>query len=353
MMNNIFLDNKRLNQSEIEERKVVLKSKVTSLVVTLTTKCNISCIMCEEKLIPWDIPETILQEVIGLFPYLEEIIWQGGEILILDYFEQLLEEANRFPDLHQSIITNGLPITEKLAEKLVRNNVELTLSIDAPTKELYESIRRKAKFQELIANIKLINSLRKKHNFKNMSFRMHTVIMNSNYQELEKFVDFAKEYEFDALHLMPIWGNLNSQENIFYHKNEEALNYIKENIGKTEKKAQEYNLNLLNSLPYKGNSEKGRPNENVKTGDYSRSENNSLLCYMPWKRMVINPAGYICPACHCRQMAGNVSEATLSDIWNNKAMQAYRQKIVDGNYEDLCNPDCVKGVISEELRGLR
>ena len=356
MMNSVFLDNKTLNKLEIEKRKTVLESKVTSLVVTLTTKCNIACIMCEEKLIPWDIPKSILQEIISFFPYLEEIIWQGGEVLILDYFEELLEEANRFPNLHQSIITNGLPITENLAEKLVRNNVELTFSIDAPTEELYESIRTKAKFQELLANIKLINSLRKKHNFKNMSFRMHTVVMNSNYRELEKFVDFAKEYEFDALHLMPIWGNLDSPENIFYHKNEEALNYIKENIGKTEKKAQTYNLNLLNSLPYKGNSGEGKPSENVenvKTEEYRRSENDSMLCHMPWKRMVINPAGNVCPACHCKEMIGNVLNNTLNEIWNNEKMQIYRQRIALKDYLDLCNGYCIKGAISEELRGLK
>lgn len=353
MTSSAFQDNKILNQSEIERREIVLKSKVTSLVVTLTTKCNIACIMCEEKLIPWDIPEGILQEIACLFPYLEEIIWQGGEILILDYFEQLLEEANRFPNLHQSIITNGLPITEKLARKLVRNNVELTFSIDAPTKELYESIRRKARFEELLANIKLVNSLRKKHNFKNMSFRMHTVVMNSNYWELEKFVDFAKEHEFDALHLMPIWGNLDSQENIFYHKNEKALNYIKENIGKAEKKAKEYNLNLLNSLPYKDNSREDKPSENRRIEGDTHTDNGLLLCHMPWKRMVINPAGYVCPACHCKEMVGNVLDNSLNEIWNNEKMQFYRRKITHKDYLDLCNGYCIKGAISEELRGLK
>ena len=293
------------------------------------------------------------QEIVCFFPYLEEIIWQGGEILILDYFEELLEEANRFPNLHQSIITNGLPITEKLARKLVRDNVELTFSIDAPTKELYESIRKKAKFEKLLDNIKLVNSLRKKHNFKNMSFRMHVVVMNSNCWELEKFVDFAKEHEFDALHLMPIWGNLDSQENIFYHKNEKALNYIKENIGKAEKKAKEYNLNLLNSLPYKDNSGEDKPSENRRIEGDTHTDNDSLLCHMPWKRMVINPAGNVCPACHCREMVGNVSEEGLNDIWNNKKMQNYRQKLACGDYLALCSENCIQGVISEELRGLK
>ena len=345
MTTSMFLDNKILNQLEIEEQKAILKCRVTSLVVTLTTKCNISCIMCEEKLIPWDIPKSILQEIISLFPYLEDIIWQGGEVLILDYFGELLEEANKFPNLRQSVITNGLSFTEELAGKLVRDNIELTFSIDAATKELYESVRRKAKFETLLGNIMLVNNLRKARNFKNMSFRMHVVIMNSNYKELHRFVDFAKRYEFDSLHLMPIWGNLDSEENIFYHKNAEALNYIKENIGKVENRAKEYSINLLNSLPFSANSEEKRSENKV--------EDKRLLCHMPWKRMVINPAGNVCPACHCREMVGNVSEESLNDIWNNKKMQEYREKIASQNYFDLCSYNCINKIISKELRGLK
>jgi len=179
------------------------------------------------------------------------------------------------------------------------------------------------------------------------------VVMNSNYRQLEKFVDFAKEYEFDALHLMPIWGNLDSQENIFYHKNEEALNYIKENIGRIEKKAQKYNLNLLNSLPYKGNSREDKPSENRRIEEDAHTDNDLLLCYMPWKRMVINPAGYVCPACHCKEMVGNVLDNSLNEIWNNEKMQFYRRKITHKDYLDLCNGYCIKGAIAEELRGLK
>jgi MoaA/NifB/PqqE/SkfB family radical SAM enzyme len=311
--------------------------------------------MCEERLIPWDLPDDIIREIIGLFPYLEKIIWQGGEILLLDYFKDLLDEANKFPNLHQSIITNGLVITEELAKKLVRENIELTFSIDAVTKELYESIRKRAKFEELIRNIKLVNRLRHQRNFKNMSFRMHAVIMNSNYRELEGFVDFAKEYQFDALHLMPIWGNLNGPENIFYRNDTEALGYIKEKIGKVEKKARDYKIDLLNSLPFSSNRKdvRAQMKSDTEAGGDRGAPEEGLLCHMPWKRLVINPAGNVSPACHCKVMVGNVLRENLSDIWNNEKMQEYRRRIAAKDYTALCNPDCIDGIIAEELRGLR
>jgi hypothetical protein len=74
---------------------------------------------------------------------------------------------------------------------------------------------------------------------------------------------------------------------------------------------------------------------------------------MPWKRMVINPAGYVCPACHCRGMIGNVLENSLMEIWNGPEMVEYRQRIVEGNARDFCSQACIDGIIAEELRGLR
>jgi MoaA/NifB/PqqE/SkfB family radical SAM enzyme len=148
---------------------------------------------------------------------------------------------------------------------------------------------------------------------------------------------------------MPIWGNIYSQENIFYHKNVAALEFIQHNIERAERKAKECNVNLLNSLPFSVSFE----NKAIEYRNENMDENGGLLCHMPWKRMVINPAGYVCPACHCKEMVGNVTEDTLDDIWNNNLMQRYRQKLVNRNYKDLCNQDCIKGFISEELRGLR
>ncbi|MHB9154090.1 MAG: radical SAM protein [Endomicrobiales bacterium] len=364
-----FQENKELNRREIEQRKTRLESKVTSLVVTLTTRCNIVCRMCEEYRIPWDMPERTIAEIVSLFPYLEQVIWQGGETLILDYFkEKLLPEASRHPNLRQSIITNGLPITEALAEQLVTENMELTFSIDGATRESYEFIRRGASYEKLTSNLRLVNRVRARKNLKNMSLRMHSVIMKSSYRDLEGFVDFAREYGFDALHLMPIWGNLEGDENIFYRKDEEALGFLRDTIGGVEEKAREYRLNLLNSLPFSGRPrEREKPAQGAKEPDAPapRKEGaheaappppppraQKLLCHMPWTRMVINPAGFVCPACHCKGMAGNVLDKSLAEIWNGEEMQRYRRTIIEGTYEGFCNPHCISGVIAGELRGV-
>lgn len=350
--------NKELQRLEIEQGKEVLESRPTSLVVTLTTKCNIRCRMCEEYRIPWEMPETTMREIVALFPYLDDVLWQGGEVLVLDYFlNTLLPEAGKYPRLHQSIITNGLPITPALAYRLVSDNMELTFSIDGANRHSYEAIRRGASFDRLTENVRLVGTLREKKKPKNMSLRMHSVIMKSSYRELVDFVVLAKDLGFDALHLMPIWGNLEGDENIFHHRDREALAFLEEHIPAAEEKARQIGLNLLNSLPVTV-----RRVENNEPVGHDRHDNHDapapvpaasgMMCHMPWKRLVINPAGYVCPACHCRAMVGNVNENTLAEIWNGAKMREYRARVRDGKPEGLCNPECVSGAIAKELRGL-
>ncbi|HLD29869.1 MAG TPA: radical SAM protein [bacterium] len=353
MENSLFTENKVLNVREISAGKTVLQSKPTALVVTLTTRCDINCLMCEEKAIPWDIPQKTLDEVTGLFPYLEQIIWQGGEVLLLDYFEELLKKAASYPDLHQSLVTNGLRIKETILPYLVKENMELIFSIDGADQSMYERVRRGASWNTLLEKIKKVTDERQRTGPKSFALRMHTVILKSNYRQLESFIDFAHEHSFDAIHLMPIWGNTKSEENIFFRKDREALSFIEKTLPAVREKAKKYGLNLLNSLPETNKEKSKTDDKELPSKKEEKKISKGLLCHMPWKRIVINPAGFVCPACHCRSMAGNVLEESLLEIWNNSKMQDYRKKILTGKAEDLCSDSCIRGFISPDLRGLK
>jgi len=330
----IVKTNKKLNDEEIRQRKTKLDSFMRSLIVTLSSHCNLSCIMCEVKRVKWDIPQRAIEEIIELFPYLESVSWQGGEPFLLGYFEDIFDQATRF-DLKQTIVTNGILINEKWAEKLVKNNVELTFSIDGITKEVYEHIRERAKFEDVIRSLKIIREAKHKCDSRRMTLRLHAVIMKSNYHLLEEFVDFAKEYEFQALHLMPVQGEVAGIENVFSPPDMNVIRHISAMKKTIEEKAKKYNLLLLNALP----EEIGHKDEQIPPS--LEGQDGQPLCQMPWQQLNIDPGGGVRPGCLCLKTVGSILENRIMDIWNNDAMQSYRKGIIEQDFKPICNPSCI------------
>jgi len=115
---NICLRNKLLNELEIAEGKTLLSAKPRRLTVTLSNRCNLFCIMCLTRYTKWEVSSKIIKEIYSLFPYLEKVMWQGGEVFALDFFEEILSVGFQYPHLRHSIVTNGQLISEKMAEKL-------------------------------------------------------------------------------------------------------------------------------------------------------------------------------------------------------------------------------------------
>ena len=343
----LFLENKRLNHAEMEQKKTVLSSKLTSLICALTNRCNMQCIMCDTWRTHWEIPPKTYQEVLALLPYLEHVIWLGGEVFLSPYFEELLEETKKYPYLVQNINTNGVLIDERWAQKLFQNNVKLIYSINGVTKETYEYIHRGVRFEELIKSLEIVRSMKRQYQYKNKKFYIHmnAVIMKSNYQEVEKFLDFAKEYEFNLVQLMPIAGE-DTPEHIFSpkYRDEKIFNHLEATIRRLKPKADEYNIELLNSLPKLDTS--ASPEGEVEVS----SKSDGLFCYLPWQQVLIYPDGNVRFGCFCSDPIGNVLENSLDQIWNSREAQAYREKISSSTYQDLCGLRCVQGRISLRLR---
>jgi len=350
-MSDKFHANKALNEQEIKERKVNLASLMQRLIVTLSSRCNIDCIMCEVRRTKWDIPYNVIQEALDFLPYLESVIWQGGEPFLLEYFEEIFDEAAKFANLRQTIVTNGTLINEPWVDKLTRNNVELAFSIDGVTREVYEHIRQGAKFERVIRSLKMIQDARKRNQHEKMCLRLHMVVMKSNYHQLGGLMDFIQEYGFDAVHLISMWGSQNREENIYYHQEKGPIEYIESVRGKLAEKARSCNIEFLDSLPRVADNPGSRysPGESICLKEDVREE-PFVSCLAPWQQLNLDPGGGVRPGCLCLKAIGTVFDGKLKDLWNNDAMQSYRQKVIDKEFASLCNQTCLKVQISEQLK---
>lgn len=344
----LFYRNQALSELEIAQKKLIVSSKMRNLIVTLSTACNLKCVMCEARELNWRISKDRLEEVISYFPYLERLVWQGGEAFLVDYFDELIEKAAQFPHLRQVITTNGLLIDERRAENLVKSNVDLTFSIDGVTKDVYEKIRQGADFGLLIKNLSNFNKARKKYGSPLLNINLHVVIMKSNYRQMEKYIEFAREHEFKLIAFLPIGGNFNNPENIFQLQDELALKFIERITPGIEKKAKKYGILLENRLPKRNKEGPVTPGEITSLVE-KYNYDDRLLCHLPWIQLYIDFDGSIRPDCVCRPDAaiGHADRDSLADVWNNTKMQEYRKIIIDGCCSRICNMECVRGQVSE------
>ena len=201
--NDIKFYNSVLNELEIAQRKVVLQSYPRRMTVSLISTCNLRCKMCpydKDKL--FKLSKYQVDDIIQILPYIEEVEWNGGEAFLFNYFNELLDAAYK-NNVKQYVTSNGLLINETYAEKIVKYDIELTLSIDSVDKELYENIRFGAKFDLLLKRIEKINYFAKKLN-KKVNLSINSVLSKYNYKYENNFFDiikFAKKHGFSNVRI--------------------------------------------------------------------------------------------------------------------------------------------------------
>ena len=343
-----YLQNRLLNELEISQRKTILASKPRILLVTLTNRCNLNCYMCGRGNTDWEIAPKITEEISGLFPYLELITWQGGEVFLAKSFNRLFEKTFGLEYLKQIIITNALLINEDWAEKIARrNNVGLTISIDSVDKKTYEYIRRGANFEKLTRNLKMINKARKRHG-SDMTTTLRCTIMKANHRELERFIEFARDFEFNVVQMAPISSDGYDPENIFNNKDTDTLRYIAETTPKIRELADKYKIKLLDWIPVPEGSDNHQQKAQETKDAPGPIETKKPVCFRPWKQIAMNVKGKIFPECLCSEPIGDAFIDSLADVWNNDKMQIYRKGLARHQYSGWCNPDCVSGTIPPE-----
>lgn len=335
--------NSILNRFEIQNKDIFLFSRPRALAVNLNNLCNIRCKFCVVHKAPkWELPKNVIEEIIDLLPYLEQITWLGGEVFLCKDFKQLFDVVAE-NQVHQEIVTNGLLLDEDWINKLIISDVTLSISITSIDKSKYELLHEGAKFDTLLSNLKYIKeNISKKHD--KFQFWIYTLVLEDNYMELENIVVFACKYNFDTVRFQPLVQDKNCEnvDNIFDTKYKNLSDVVL-NLQKAIKKAKDCGININNILPvnceYKSNINK-RIAKDVK--ENNNVVENKLFCIHPWTTMVINYGGYVTFDCSCLESVGNIYENNLMAIWNAKNTKKFREKIVKNKYANICNSNCVK-----------
>lgn len=359
-----FMENRLLNEIEISQKQTTLQSLPRGLGVVLTTECNLRCIMCNSWKTKWELPDRVVEEIIQIIPFLERVMWLGGEVFLSKHFERLFDAAAKCGQLHQTVVTNGILINDRWAEKLARAYMNLTYSIDGVTRQTYERIRRGARFGDVIASARTIQ--RKKELYRNemrkerrMVSSINFVVMKSNYHEVRDAIEFAKEYGFDDLTLTPV-DYVEGEENIFRYRDAAALKALRGAVGSIADKAEKYGITFHNWLPFLDETEGDAGHNDNDTNDAAPAptaagaavQQQRIFCYWPWQHLFVDVGGAVKPHCLCHETIGNITVNTLRELWNAAPMCSYRSRIIENQYRSMCNTVCVSSQISRECMGI-
>lgn len=166
------------------------KIELGEILLEITTRCNLNCLHCFNR--PNDNNIDMSFEEIDFIinkckKYgANKIAISGGEPLVHLEIKEIIKNCAKYPDIQFLITTNGLLLNKELI-LLIQSipNIEVQISIDGTTKEIYEATRGLDTFCHFIKGLSLLV----KSEIKNIHAR--TCITKLNYRNVEEIYEMA------------------------------------------------------------------------------------------------------------------------------------------------------------------
>ena len=266
----------------------------------LNSNCNLKCAFCvhsvryiRRSLLGFDTFKQVVDQAIDLGTRSLKLNYMN-EPLLLGGLEKYIEYARAAGMVNVFFSTNGILLTEKRAEKLIKSGLtKIFISIDAVNESTYKELRQSSMFQFVVSNV--LKFIEKRN-----SLGLQYPLVRVNF--LRNTVNQAEEQEF-----IKFW------------------------TGKADMLA----IQTMNELI---------DNE---SGLFIRPEKTDYRCSFPFKQLVVTACGDILPCCTqhgVKLRLGHISTMTLSEAWNSEPMKKLRALHKFGDYRtnDICN-HCING----------
>ena len=226
--------------------------------------------------------------------------------------------------------TNATLIDQSIADRLALAGTDaITVSIDGATAETYESIRRGASFERVIAGIRALVNAKKR--FGRPSVDVSFVAMASNFKELPGLIDLCAELGVGSVHVEPLYSQ--REEHLEAHYNREHLGLLgADAVDRTLDAA------VLRSRATGVRLSSRFVAEHVDP-DYVRksaSEPPWWRCSEPWTAVWITSAGEVRCCCLNDTSFGSLLEQPFEAIWNGAAFRDFRSAQQHGQGPPSC-----------------
>ncbi len=309
-------------------------------------QCNLRCQMCAIQFRrdgPADGPPAFMSfetftRVLDQFTGVRELHLQGlGEPMMHPrFFDMVAYAAGK--GIVVTTNSNLTLLTPRRAERCVTSGLHsLHVSIDGATAETYERIRARARFDQVVRNVRLVVDARRRLGGRLPHLHMVTVVMRQNLAELPEIVRLAHRLSLESLfvqHLCHDFGESTlpaqygpmrefvQDESLL----EEDLERVEHYFSRARAVARE--LGFPVRLP------RARPRR------HAPGTPGPQRCDWPWRGAYLDYRGYAMPCCMVstadRIHFGNMAEQGVERIWNGTAYQAFRDRLASDVPPEIC-----------------
>jgi len=306
-----------------------VKRKIMPLPVFIqlepTTRCNLNCVMCtRSKMNPSRLNQDLSLEkfkyILKEIPTVKKIKLQGmGEPLLTKDLWKITQYGISKKKKFTTII-NGTLINKENVDLLLKNFVEVTVSLDTPNPENYLQIRRMNFFERVVENLKLLTQ-RKKELKSNTKIFINSVISHLNYKEIDALIELAKNCGVDGTGFVEVENWKTPLERDY----EEERKFVQQ--------ARKFREEIQQKILLK------QKTESIEISFLS-SEKRKIKCRWPFDSCFITVDGFVTPCCIRNDPEvfnlGNIFETPFKEIWNGKKYQEFRETMI----KNLPNPIC-------------
>jgi MoaA/NifB/PqqE/SkfB family radical SAM enzyme len=317
-----------------------------TLQISLTSRCNLRCKMCNAWKDARRDDELSLEEVKGVIRQcsewgIKEVNLCGGEPLISEIIFEVITFAKN-SGMRVILTTNGTLINADTADKLVRSGVDIiTISVDGARAETHDKIRAQpGAFDKIMQGVRHLNSSpQAKKIIKVFIF----TLSNYNLDELEEYFSLARSMSIDALYITSVvFDNVrlyrqdtqDAQGGIWISG--ERLHKLDEVMDKVEiLQRQGYGLNY--------------PSFRLIRKYFRRSiRKGEWVCFAGYRRLALVPGGAVQM---CGEEIGNVrKQPSVKKIWYSGTARKRRVNI--RKCRNYCLQDCHARQESSGLRNI-
>lgn len=284
-----------------------------------TMKCNLLCPMCfreftgqtpaELNRIPDMSRELFDQIAKDLFPTAKYISTTlGGEPFLTKDLDYIIDKVEEY-GVQLEIVTNGMLLGRKgLIERIGHLIQGIEISFDSPDPKLFEELRKGARFDKVLKNVRLLSDYRLKMPEPKFKLGFSFTMLRKNMKQLPEMIKLASDV--GAGHIRVVFSVIFREED----EHLSALNYPEEynEIFQTAMKtAKKYGINLMMPEPFVLSDGKAK----IEKGN----------CHFLYLNTFINFKGVIRACCHYDPpIIGEYQKFKFKKFWNNNLMQNLR-----------------------------